>query len=658
MPLNERDEIMFTFASAMNKTAEDAGTNELHVANIMKALGVEVGGGLASLLLGPIGLVGGGVLAAGLLYHVYTAAQETDNSIDELIEALQALDYEGTTAEGWVKGWKEKLASYKKYFMIAGPGEQSEQLMMALNNVTGFKNLVADIAQMESQWPQVKGAVKDWQWLGKFGDVGRAEAIMKQVSDNAQKQLGFIQGKARELASTALQQSKEKGGVDYKAMAQQTIDLYNQVNAAVGIKSLTDEEKAGYELAVQLTQGEVDPAAMVNIQDRAKYMIGLKDLLASVLKNVKPKKAAVKLPLSKRSGVKRDPHAERTLTPEEFYMDKEYYWMQGQLPSDMTRERFRKTYEKESAEHCYQDAVNTYSEYIETPKPDPEKKRQLWSDVLKAQLWKDKVKEREDRAAKKWHESKASIGKPLSKRALTLGDGTQVGMPKPNAPTTPATPQEDTPEQRKIKALQSGLNALRGAHGVGLSELEKDGQYGPLTAQMLSAVMLVDKDLADALNKQGITIKEVLDDKVVNSNPEFVAVIYNVVSSFAAKVKGSEQTTQPATPPAQSGKLLAELWNKPNMNNQELDVFMRNWNVFNPKQGGHGATETAYDFLVGYLMITDVIDRCDLVHQWLGADRDHLPPPTEWANNSEDFVSFVFDAKGDQRRHMGDLGIR
>jgi hypothetical protein len=545
MPDYDRDEILKAFAKSQGFGKEAA--NALLASNIAKALGIEAGisagaaaigaaigkGALAGLgLSGPPGWVAFGaiMLVGGLAWAIGSAIQQADNNIDDLIDRLEALDYEGTTVNNQILSWIRALKSYKPALQAPTLGKPEQVAQQSAERVYAIMMLVRDLRQMQQAWPGVKSAVEDWKFLGRFGDVGEAEVTLNQTAQAMEGLLKQLQTEASKATQKTLAELQKDSKQDYKSVAMQVIRLFEQLTAAAGKEPVFDEpgEEIGYNFAVALSKGSEINMTKQQLQENVSYMTRLRDKMLQGMKQ-----------LQKKS------------------------------------------------------------------------------------------------------ESKP----PISKRALTLGNGEKVVMPdqKGRGGTRKNKPTKSNPVRELVKAMQVGINHLSARYNPEGNRIVIDGIYGPQTSGALVSLAAKYKSFRLAMESQaGLSVKSLYNHSVLRRDPSALRKIYSVVSEFVSKIKNSpsqidgsagyREKQQDNTTPKVTSTLIEEIMNKPGdeLTDMEIDLVLRN--VMRVPTRVRGQEESAFALLKHKVGLSSVSARANFIRETFSSGASGMPKASKWAN--------------------------
>lgn len=210
-------------------------------------LGAGGAGGSAG-VLAALGLTGpvGWVLTSGLLaYAIYAAMKNTNDTIEDLLEKLDALDpnppAETLVGEKGVFGneggeWKETLESFKPHFQIKMiPEDANERMKFNVQQIKNLTSVSAYLARMIQQWPQVKSNLSD-----DGIDPAQFENSLNKTFASVNKQLAGIRATAQQESRKMLSEVSQRSGVDYKSLANELLEKYNSVMQITGDPPVPD----------------------------------------------------------------------------------------------------------------------------------------------------------------------------------------------------------------------------------------------------------------------------------------------------------------------------------------------------------------------------------------------------------------------------------
>lgn len=457
MPQSEKCEIMNKYASLVS---EAAPTNALTYGNIAQALGIEAagiaGGGALGTILGGASATGigaaiiGGVLSGGFAtYAIFEAMKATDNTVKELIDRLEDLDYADTNAEQALEGWINTLKGYlPKLQFVPDTGDRAKDADKNLTKWNVLREILSQLQIIQNSWPKVKPMMQDWQFTGRWGDIGQAEMTIHQTTAAVTKQLLNLTQKIQAASKKFIAEQSKKTGVQYVQLATDIDELYARLTHLGGKapKFDTTDEKAAWRLAQRILNktGKIEPPTEMELNTGGPLMVKLKELM--------------------KQGVRY--FEEKTAQQEQEYLAQQ--------------EQATKT---------------------------------------------------------------QSANPALSKRALTLGDGKQIGVV-----SKPSKKHKRRRRDNATSKLQKVVNILNAKYNpqMSLGKIREDGIYGPNTAAATKSLLLKFDKLKNAAEKVGITIKHVDDFASMRRNQNAVAALYNVMAPYAGAAAITTTTTVPA----------------------------------------------------------------------------------------------------------------
>jgi len=577
MPRADKDEIMFLFASSQEDLVKYASNANL-ASNVAKALGVEAavtagiagigagvgaasatgtaaGGALAALgLTPPIGwmILGGALLVGGLGYALYTGLSQTDDNLNDLVDRLEDLDIDGTSAEATVTEWISALNGYKAAIRTPGLGEPNERVKQQMEQLLIMKKLVSDLKLMQQDWPTVKNTVQDWKWTGSWGDIGEAETTLNQTTAAMEQTWKQMQSSADAAIKKVVADAQKKSGVDYMATAKSIMDLHKKLTDAGGGEPTYNHpwEQGGFALAKNLTT-QPQSVDVEKINENFGNMVRLKTVMEQGLAELQKKKT----------------------------------------------EQATKTETKPKGAKGHLD------------KP------------------------------------------PISKRALILGDGTEVGVPQKGKGKGVAQKGKKRKGGRIYNmtiGIQKAINHLAAKYVPQMARIAVDGVYGPQTGNALSALMQEAPEIRSQLeNRAGVSIRTVQDPRDMRGDPEAISGIYSVLSAALgharsggeAGVAGREPSRRRDISQRQRGEFSATPCPeyKDNLNSTEIDSCLRNMEVV-----WKGERMSAHRFLKYVARKGTPEQRAAIVYDAFGAgSAGGMPRASEWTEWGRELVEYV-----------------
>lgn len=258
-------------------------------------------GAAAALGLGsnPVGWVIGGILiASGVAYAIYDGTRMTDDNIADLVERLEALDYEGTPAEAKVEGWIQQLNGMRQVMQLPQTTTDPEQMAKVnAEKASAMNQVKAYIDQMQREWPQVERHLEDWGF-----DAKQAEIALTTTAKTIASATTAIQQEVAKAKSEMLKDVGQASGVDITDLAKKIDALYEEITKIEGAPPVpeTSTETRTYGLVQKiLEKGEHLPREQV--ETYVPYLSKMHKDLESLLQRAKQKKASTNLMISKRA---------------------------------------------------------------------------------------------------------------------------------------------------------------------------------------------------------------------------------------------------------------------------------------------------------------------------------------------------------------------
>lgn len=122
------------------------------------------------------------------------------------------------------------------------------------------------------------------------------------------------------------------------------------------------------------------------------------------------------------------------------------------------------------------------------------------------------------------------IARPLSKRALTLCDGTKITMPGDDSVAGKGRGKSRSlPITKKLQRL---VNQLNEKYNPDATTIQEDGIYGPKTAAALYELLSVKKDLANRVSREGgVDMQIIQSPSIMRKNEDLQEAVYQTMSS-------------------------------------------------------------------------------------------------------------------------------
>lgn len=205
---------------------------------------------LTGTVAGAIGVAGGpvwatlgvGALLADIGYTIYQVFQKTDQSLDDLLKRIDALDYKGTVAEPFVAQWIVSINQIKKQMQSAPAinGDQSKDLPELAKQIQTLKNGLAILKRIQAQWPKlVKPHLKDW-----FGWTGpnQFDEGLKEVIQSYTQVLQTLNEESKQIAEKVRQQ-RAKGTTNITGLMINIKSLTQQITKMWAAPKFSPEEQ-------------------------------------------------------------------------------------------------------------------------------------------------------------------------------------------------------------------------------------------------------------------------------------------------------------------------------------------------------------------------------------------------------------------------------
>lgn len=279
-------------------TASDIGSElatgvaaDIGIAGLLGAVGIGTGGatglagvgaGVAALATGPVGLVLLGV-GATVAAAIYFGTQKTDDNISDLIERIEALDYEDTIYRDTVTGWIQQLGEYKSAMMFPMTATDRDQQVKQLSfKLAALVELRTLMNSMWSDWESaVKDGMKDWG-----ADKSDFEYAFKNTKSALDKLISGINTKSQAVAAKILASNPEPVNKLFEEM----MSIVTQIKKIWATPEFTEDEKRTIQTAAALSTGKInDPAT---IRDTIKKINILRNDLKQLLEEAKKRRKA------------------------------------------------------------------------------------------------------------------------------------------------------------------------------------------------------------------------------------------------------------------------------------------------------------------------------------------------------------------------------
>lgn len=257
---------------------------DIGITGVLAAAGATVGG--------PVGLAVG--LVAGAAISALSVSQRADVSIEELIERIEALDYEKTRYKLLVRNWIENLKQYQgalqEPITAVDPENRGKLAKKKIEDLMALKKF------LDVMWPDwmkkdgVKETIRDWGF-----DPSDFEYTFKKVYGIVSQMLKQINERSKNAAAQVLSTQPEPIDKLYTEVS----TLAAQIKMTWAAPEFTPEEKQLLESAKRLRAGQVKDVEEVKntVSGLGKLRKDLKQLLEEAKKRAQR---------HKRSDIERD----------------------------------------------------------------------------------------------------------------------------------------------------------------------------------------------------------------------------------------------------------------------------------------------------------------------------------------------------------------
>jgi len=235
------------------------------------------GSSILAMMGGPVGIAIGLAIAGAVA--LYTVSKIADDEVTGLIERLEALDADTPETQAFIDDWIANLKGYLPYLALQ-PTTPDLQKRIQNGNTTsqGLTGLYNYLVAMKEDWPKLKARLTDWGWDDSqaYEAINQTLAKMRQGLDQAK---AAVRADVQKFIAAAGQQKKKS----YPKMAQKIQDMWQQLTKIHGAAPTFDSEgeRAGYELAVNITKGSV---TLEDFEKNFNNMAALQILLEQGLK--------------------------------------------------------------------------------------------------------------------------------------------------------------------------------------------------------------------------------------------------------------------------------------------------------------------------------------------------------------------------------------
>jgi hypothetical protein len=238
----------------------------------------------------------------------------------------------------------------------------------------------------------------------------------------------------------------------------------------------------------------------------------------------------------------------------------------------------------------------------------------------------------------------SSVKPPISKRALTLGDGRRVTLQgviekgKPGSEDYGA--KKPKTKKRSVSAsvtkeIQRKINHLAAKHLPEASFIKEDGIYGPQTGGMLAALMGASREIREAIRNVGVSAKNAeASHKIIRRDPKRLSAINNALSGF---VGGSATLTQSKKPQSREDEPdFDRTYNEENPSPSVIDYYLRRMMV-----DYDGRRMSALQFLTHIMGFRSVESRAKAIREVFERRPGKLTSPSRWINQGSHLVEVM-----------------
>lgn len=249
----------------------------------------------------PVGwIIGAVLLVAGVGSAIYFAVQKTDDNLKDLIERIEALDYEGTKAETRVQSWIDTLTKKSQAFQLPALGAMNdkEKANQLAQKTMEMEDTIRILKQIAADWPETSPYLGDWKFF-PFDDPADFEYALKKTYAESVKMLNNIKQKSQEAANQVISSTQKP-----TLLVTEINSLDTQISNIWGKPEYDREEQKALEVGRRILKKEVN---MVEYSNYLPKLVDIRDQLRTLLQVAKRKtkkagadediqKLAVKLP--------------------------------------------------------------------------------------------------------------------------------------------------------------------------------------------------------------------------------------------------------------------------------------------------------------------------------------------------------------------------
>jgi hypothetical protein len=259
-----------------------------------------IGAGLGSSAVPGIGwIIGGALLAVGVIWAINDAMNQTDDNIDDLIGRLEALDYEGTNAEATVESWIAILQGKQKFFQTAstaGAENEEEAILVRAQSQIELGKTMKILNTMKKEYPTlVAPYLEDWKFF-PFNDPADFTETLDNVIADGKQRLKNIQRQGYAAGKKLIESTKKPD-----ALMTEINDLDSQITAAWAKPEYTPEETKALEIGSRIAKRKVNAEEYA---DALPVLSSIRDQLKRLLPQAERRSKKAELessPISKRA---------------------------------------------------------------------------------------------------------------------------------------------------------------------------------------------------------------------------------------------------------------------------------------------------------------------------------------------------------------------
>ncbi len=255
--------------------------------------------------------------------------------------------------------------------------------------------------------------------------------------------------------------------------------------------------------------------------------------------------------------------------------------------------------------------------------------------------------------------AKASEAKPpISKRALTLGDGTRIDAPaeKGVAGKGKVRPSGD----QRVLEIQKAINHLAAVYAPKMARIDEDGIYGTQTSAVLVLLMRQMPSLAELIARYtGANEQYLRDYRKFSQDKERMDRLHLVMKTYLDQTiaqpgveegKAPQQRQQVRTQRSVSCPL-----NKgPNITTEEINACLMDMDIYDPGVSPRPIRADEWLNMNGYHTPEQ---RAAVVHDALSSGVSGLPIASQWMEWGEKLRHHVSRQQGGQQYGRGQFGI-